>query len=144
MLLPKFAPPRTFHAELKRRTTQYFQTTGKAQTGNGALLGKALLLVGSLIALYIHLVFFTPLAAWAVLECVLMGTVLALIGFNVMHDGAHGSFSRHAWLNRFAAFTLNVLGAAATCGTPSTTRYTTCTPTSMASTMTSTSGPGCA
>ena len=110
MLLPRFAPPRSFHAELKRRTAAYFAATGQAQTGNAALLGKALLLTGSLLALYVHLVFFTPPLPWALAECVLMGTVLALIGFNVMHDGAHGSFSRHGWLNRTAAFTLNVLG----------------------------------
>jgi len=110
MLLPRFAPPRSFHAELKRRTAEYFQTTGKAPTGNASLLGKALLMVGALVALYVHLVFFTPAGGWALAECVLMGGVLALIGFNVMHDGAHGSFSRHGWLNKMAAFTLNVLG----------------------------------
>ncbi|RZK27315.1 MAG: acyl-CoA desaturase, partial [Hymenobacter sp.] len=110
MTLPKFAPPRSFHAELKRRAAQYFQTEAKAQTGNNALLGKAILLVSSLVALYTHLVFFTPALGWVVLECVVLGTVVALVGFNVMHDGAHGSFSRFPRLNRAAAFTLDVLG----------------------------------
>src|SRR6185436_18491932 len=32
------------------------------------------------------------------------------IGFNVMHDGAHGSFSKHKWMNFLAAFSLNILG----------------------------------
>jgi linoleoyl-CoA desaturase len=108
--LPKFAPPRSFHAELKRRAAQYFQTEAKAQTGSPALLAKAALLLGSLVALYVHLVFFTPALGWALLECVLLGTVTALVGFNVMHDGAHGSFSRFPLLNRAAAFTLDVLG----------------------------------
>ena len=110
MSLPKFAPPRSFHAELKRRAAQYFQTEAKAQTGNTALLGKAILLVGSLVALYVHLVFFTPALGWALVECVALGTAVALVGFNVMHDGAHGSFSRYPRLNRAAAFTLDVLG----------------------------------
>ena len=110
MLLPRFAPPRSFHAELKRRTAEYFATTGQAQTGNGALLGKALLLTSILVALYVHLVFFTPPTTWALAECVALGGVMAAVGFNVMHDGAHGSFSRHPWLNRVAAFTLNVMG----------------------------------
>ena len=108
--LPRFAPPRSFHAELKRRAAHYFQTEAKAQTGNAALLGKAALLVGSLIALYVHLVFFAPALGWALAECVALGVVMALVGFNVMHDGAHGSFSRYGWLNRAAAFTLNVMG----------------------------------
>lgn len=110
MSLPKFAPPRSFHAELKRRAAHYFQTEAKAQTGNTGLLAKAVLLVGGLVALYIHLVFFTPALGWALLECVGLGTAVALVGFNVMHDGAHGSFSRFPRLNRAAAFTLDVLG----------------------------------
>ena len=56
------------------------------------------------------LYFFTPPVIWAILECILFGAVVAAIGFNIMHDGAHGSFSKHKTLNRFAAFTLNVLG----------------------------------
>jgi linoleoyl-CoA desaturase len=44
------------------------------------------------------------------LESVLLGGVIAAIGFNVMHDGAHGSFSKYKWVNKFAAFSLNVLG----------------------------------
>jgi linoleoyl-CoA desaturase len=110
MALPRFAPPRSFHAELKRRAADYFQTEGKAQTGNAALLGKAALLVGSMVALYVHLVFFTPALSWALAECVALGIAMALVGFNVMHDGAHGSFSRYGWLNKTAAFTLNVMG----------------------------------
>jgi linoleoyl-CoA desaturase len=36
--------------------------------------------------------------------------VVAAIGFNVMHDGAHGSFSKYKWVNGLAAFSLNILG----------------------------------
>ena len=60
--------------------------------------------------LYVHLVFFTPGTIWAILESVLLGVVVAGIGFNIMHDGAHGSFSKYKWLNHVAAFSLNVLG----------------------------------
>jgi linoleoyl-CoA desaturase len=35
------------------------------------------------------------------------------IGFNVMHDGAHGSYSKHAWLNKIMANSLNLLGGSA-------------------------------
>ncbi|RTQ50007.1 acyl-CoA desaturase [Hymenobacter gummosus] len=110
MSLPKFAAPRSFHAELKRRISLHFETTGKPTTGSTGLLSKAALLLTGFVVLYVHLVFFTPPAALALLEAVLLGGVIAAIGFNVMHDGAHGSFSQHKWLNHFAAFTLNVLG----------------------------------
>jgi len=111
MAKPKFATPReSFHVVLKNRINEYFETTGKSVSGDARLYIKAGILCATFIALYVHLVFFTPPVLWAVLECVLLGIAVAGIGFNIMHDGAHGSFSRYKWLNTAAAFTLNVLG----------------------------------
>lgn len=69
------------------------------------------MLVSGLIALYIHLVFFTPPAIWAITECIILGCLTAAVGFNVMHDGAHGSFSRYKWINNLASNFANFLGA---------------------------------
>ncbi len=111
MSVPKFSnAPYSFHTELKKRINNYFEEAGKKQTGNFQLYFKAILLGTAFIAIYTHLVFFTPAIIWAVLECVLLGVVIAAIGFNVMHDGAHGSFSRSPFLNQMAAFSVNVLG----------------------------------
>ncbi len=111
MAKPKFAAPReSFHKVLKNRINEYFETTGKSVNGNAQLYTKAVILISGFLFLYVHLVFFTPPILWAIIECVLLGIVVAAIGFNIMHDGAHGSFSRHKWLNTAAAFTLNVLG----------------------------------
>jgi linoleoyl-CoA desaturase len=108
---PKFSSvSKSFHVELKKRINQYFQQTGKSSTGEGKIYTKALILIASFAFLYIHLVFFTPASIWAIAECVLLGGVVAGIGFNVMHDGAHGSFSKHKWVNNIAAFSLNILG----------------------------------
>lgn len=112
MATPKF--PKTavsFHAELKKRIADYFTQNGKAPTGNMKLYVKAFVLLSAFFALYIHLVFFTPAPVWAILECVLFGFVIATIGFNVMHDGAHGSFSRYKWVNNMASNVANFLGA---------------------------------
>jgi len=111
MSTPKFANVQnSFHVELKKRINQYFEQTGASPTGNKQLFFKAVLLMVSFFALYIHLVFFTPPAIWGVLECLLLGGVTAAIGFNVMHDGGHGSFSNNKTLNRVAAMSLNLLG----------------------------------
>jgi len=111
MATPKFpSTKQSFHLELKRRINEYFESTGKSLTGNRQLYIKAAVLLVSFLGLYVHLVFFTPPAAWAILECVLLGLVVAGIGFNIMHDGAHGSFSKYKWVNDIAAFTLNLLG----------------------------------
>ncbi len=50
----------------------------------------------------------SSLANW--LLCVMMGLGMAGIGFCVMHDANHGSFSRKKWVNNFMGFSLNFLG----------------------------------
>jgi linoleoyl-CoA desaturase len=110
MQAPKFSASRSFHQELKRRTNAYFAEAGKSTTGGKTLLFKAILLTAAFVAVYLHLVFWTPTVWLGILECALLGGIGAAIGFNVMHDGAHGSFSKSKWINQFAAFTLNVMG----------------------------------
>lgn len=112
MSTPKFPKiPVSFHSELKKRIADYFTQKGKSQTGNFKLFFKAIILITSLLAVYTHLVFFTPPTFWAITECVLLGCITAAIGFNVMHDGAHGSFSRYKWINNGASNFANFLGA---------------------------------
>lgn len=112
MIAPSFAAQaNSFHGELRRRINAYFQEAGKPKTGTAPLFVKAIILVASFVAVYVHLVFFTP-AAWIALpESILLGGLTAAIGFNVMHDGAHGSFSKRQWLNELAGLSLNFLGA---------------------------------
>lgn len=101
----------SFHTELKNRIGEYFQQKGKSMTGNSQLFIKASILLVTFIALYVHLVFFTPATVWAVLESIAMGLTIAALGFNVMHDGAHGSFSKYKWVNQAASNVANFLGA---------------------------------
>jgi linoleoyl-CoA desaturase len=112
MSSPKFPKiPVSFHSELKKRIADYFNQKGKATTGNFKLHFKAILLVTALLGVYTHLVFFTPPTVWAIIESVVLGCLTAAIGFNVMHDGAHGSFSRYKWVNNMASNFANFLGA---------------------------------
>jgi len=101
----------SFHAVLKTRVTQYFQEVGKSTTGNYKLWIKAISLVVSFLVVYAHLVFFTPVWYFALLECLLLGGLTASIGFNVMHDGSHGTFSKYKWVNTLAGLSINFLGA---------------------------------
>lgn len=111
MALPKFAQvSQGFHADLKKRISEYFSTTGERPTGNSKLYTKAIILTVSYIAMFTHLVFFDPVTLVAIIECVVLGFATAFIGFNIMHDGAHGSFSTSPAVNKLAAITLNVLG----------------------------------
>lgn len=113
MVTPKFAnlAGSNFHAELKKRVQAYFKDQRKTPTGNFSLYFKAGLLWSLYVALYVHTVFFTPDLWIAFVECLFMGVLTASIGFNVMHDGGHGSFSRSSFWNKAAAFSVNALGA---------------------------------
>ena len=115
MATPKFLNVKgsTFHQELKKRVNDYFVNAKKPATGNFGLYFKAVLFWTAYVALYVHVVFFTPSALWAILECFIMGGLTAGIGFNVMHDGGHGSFSNSKFWNYIAAFSVNGLGASA-------------------------------
>ena len=53
----------SFHAELKKRISDYFKQAGKSSTGNFSLYFKAVILVVSFLFVYAHLVFYTP-ATW--------------------------------------------------------------------------------
>lgn len=112
MAIPKFSHSNvSFYNELKNRINEYFRQSNKVSTGNYKLYLKAIVLILAYVAIYTHLVFYTPTAWLAILECLVLGGLTAAIGFNVMHDGMHGSFSRKKWINNMAGLSLNFLGA---------------------------------
>jgi linoleoyl-CoA desaturase len=99
-----------FFEFLKERVDAYFAESKLHPAGNERLLRKGLLQFMCSAVLYVVLVFFTPVPTVSILLCILLGINLAVIGFNVMHEGGHQTFSRYAWLNDLSAFSLNVLG----------------------------------
>jgi linoleoyl-CoA desaturase len=100
-----------FFKALKQKVDTYFSTNQLHPSGNRQLLLKSVYLIASAITLYVILVFFTPGVVLSTLLCALLGLNLSVIGFNVMHEGGHQSFSKYKWLNNASAYSLNVLGA---------------------------------
>lgn len=99
-----------FSSVLRNRVDEYFRSQRIKQQGNWKLYSKTIILLASISFLYWLLVFHTP-AAWIALPlCVLVGVNLAAIGFNIMHDGCHGSYSRKQWVNDLMGYTLDVMG----------------------------------
>lgn len=112
MLPPKFpVPAQSTYSILKERVNEYFKQQHIKPSGNVQLFVKSAILVVAFLSVYVHLLFFTPSNAWAIAECMLLGLLTASIGFNVMHDGAHGSYSTSQQLNTVAAYSLDILGA---------------------------------
>jgi linoleoyl-CoA desaturase len=99
-----------FFQSVKTKVDQYFASSRIKKTGNWKLYSKTGILVSACLLDYFSLMFFSlPLAVFIVLSC-LMGFLLAGIGFNVMHDACHGSYSRKDWVNDLMGLSLNVLG----------------------------------
>jgi linoleoyl-CoA desaturase len=101
---------RLFFNALKSSVDQYFEENNIRKTGNWKLYLKTIILIPAVIALYITLITVSMHWALALLLCAVLGIGMASIGFNVMHDACHGSFSTKSWVNEVFGLTHNFLG----------------------------------
>lgn len=109
--LPKFPIHSAFAEEVKAAKKNYFSSTGKTETGDWRLFSKTIILYTLLFSTYYILVF-GSIPWWAyILFCIALGIEKAGIGFCVMHDAIHKSYSPYPWLNYVMGLSLNFLGA---------------------------------
>lgn len=99
-----------FFQSLKNDVDKYFKENGIRKTGNWHLYAKTIVLVPLAIGIYLFLLLANYHAFWGIFMSLLLGTTLSAIGFNVMHDACHGSYSQKKWVNDLLALTLNALG----------------------------------
>ena len=99
-----------FFQSLKLSVEEYFATHDLKKTGNWRLYSKSLVLIPAAIGIYVSLMVFHLPVAVALLLCALLGLTLSSIGFNVMHDACHGSYSSKKWLNNLLGLSLNAIG----------------------------------
>lgn len=99
-----------FTAELKKKVEDYFSNNQIKSTGSWRLYHKTLLLCAFALTIYLILIFASAPVWVNILLCAVLGFNFAAIGFNVMHDGAHGSYSSKKWVNEMMSYSLNVLG----------------------------------
>ena len=100
----------SYYPSLKTSVDLYFQENQIKKTGDYRLYLKALVLMSVAIFLYTALLVYTLPAVLILAMGGLLGFVLASIGFNVMHDACHGSYSSKKWVNETLGLTLNALG----------------------------------
>lgn len=99
-----------FANTLRTRVNEYFKTRKLANTGNRKLYIKSVILVCTAVGLYVTLLSVSMPIGFSCLLCIMLGVAFATIGFNIMHEGGHQSFSKKAWINTVSAYTLNMLG----------------------------------
>jgi linoleoyl-CoA desaturase len=100
-----------FSETLKKRVNEYFKSNNISQKGNFWMYLKAFILLTTYILSFVILILF-PIGSWlGILMVILMGIGEAGIGMSVMHDAAHGAFSKRKWVNSLFASTMFILGS---------------------------------
>jgi len=99
-----------FYNDLKNSVEEYFVQSGINKTGNWKLYLKSATLVPIALAIYIGLLAFPVSTIAGILLTSVLGFVIASIGFNVMHDACHGSYSSKKWVNNVLGYSLNAMG----------------------------------
>ena len=108
----KFAPDTTgFQRELRRRVQAVIRERGIRERDCPRMYFKTAVVL-TVFALSYYLLVFVANSWWsAVPLAVLLGFAITQIGFNIQHDGGHKAYSRHAWVNKLMAMTLDLVGA---------------------------------
>ncbi len=107
---PRFGVDDRFRRELRRRVDHYFTTTGRRPRDCWPMYLKSAVVLALAAAVYTCLVVGAATVWIAVPLAVLLGLLLAAVGFNVQHDGGHHAYSERNWVNKLAARTLDLLG----------------------------------
>jgi linoleoyl-CoA desaturase len=102
-----------FYQSLKDSVDKYFETNKIKKTGDWRLFIKTVILLSSAIAIYCTLIFINLTTLPAIFFSALLGYTMACIGFSVMHDANHGSYSTKPWLNDGLGLSMNAMGASA-------------------------------
>jgi linoleoyl-CoA desaturase len=107
----RFGKPKDkFFSVLQQEVNDYFKKNNIKPNGNIKLYLKTIILIPSAVVIYLTLLFAGLSPVFGILLSGLLGFVLASIGFNVMHDACHGSYSTKSWVNNLLGLTLNALG----------------------------------
>jgi len=100
----------SFLQSLRKATDQYFREHKLRKTGNWRLYHKALVLIPLALGIYVFLLGASYPAWIGLLLCAVLGLTISSIGFNIMHDACHGSYSSRKWVNNLLSLSMNCIG----------------------------------
>jgi linoleoyl-CoA desaturase len=100
-----------FAKVLTKRIRNYFKERKISTFGDYRIVIKALLMISIYLAA-LTVILTVDMSAWfAVILLMIAGFAEAGIGMGVMHDAAHGSFSKYKWLNNLMTNSILLLGS---------------------------------
>ena len=106
----QYATPAAFRNDLETEVAAFFKGRNLSRKGSVALWLKTAVLAVWLIGSYGLLVFVATQPWQFGLLAASLACAMAGIGFNVQHDGGHGSYATSASVNRGMAFSLDLMG----------------------------------
>ena len=95
---------------IKRRVRAKFEDRGVPVTGNWRMFLKTAFIIALVLSTYVYLLFFSSSILSTCIAAFFLAHGFVMVGFNIMHDGSHGSYSRNKTVNWIMAFTLDFLG----------------------------------
>lgn len=100
-----------FSKEISRRVNEYFKSQNIKKFGNWKIFLKIPILYTLFFLPYLLMMFGVVQNIWLMLiMTMIMGVGMSGIGFAVMHDANHGSFSRYKWINTILGYSMEMLG----------------------------------
>ena len=103
-----------FHETVKQRVEQYFADSRWSTTGDWRLFVKTGVILAWFAGSYALLVFGSTSLLVTMLAVCALAQGCALVGFNIMHDGAHESYAHSKTINWLMGGMLNVIGGSQT------------------------------
>jgi linoleoyl-CoA desaturase len=103
---------RQFTNTLRARVDAYFKTNNIEKTANAKMVIKTISMLSIYLVPYFLMVFnvlnFSPIMVFVLYT--IMGIGMAGVGFSIMHDANHGSYSKNPKVNKMLSFTMYLLG----------------------------------
>lgn len=99
-----------FTATLRKNVNNYFKEQNLSSKGGSTMIIKSVVMLSFYLVPYFILLFFS-IPIWMIFTLSLMaGLGMAGTGMSVMHDAAHGTFSKRRWLNKGLSWTIYLIG----------------------------------
>lgn len=108
---PADAGQQAFAKAVRTNVNAYFKENGISTKGDARMIVKTVVMLAMYLAPFV-LLLVLPITGWLAMGCwLLMGVGMAGVGMSVMHDGVHGSASKHTWVNDLMGGSMYLMGS---------------------------------
>ncbi len=99
-----------FYEQVKKRVNHHFEANNLSKHANWRMVIKSAVIFAWLATGYVMLLYAASSLVMAIISAVAVAQGFVLVGFNIMHDGSHGSYWKNKRANWLMGFTLDLIG----------------------------------